>query len=295
MMIRHYLVGLLVAALLGGMLYCGFKSEHNRAGSIHNPTISKVLSNNVGAGALAAQMSPEHTTQLPKKDTVRATLFTPAAQPPTGSINTTAAAVSRLRPSTPPPPALVAANNAFGFHLYAELARENDQENLFLSPVSIEFCLAMAANGAAGETYAQLAQTLGWGTMSPSMVNAGFQTLSNRLLSADPQVHVSLADSLWLNKPLAFKSDYRQANRQYFGATLSSVDFTDPNTVPLMNAWVKENTHGMITDVVSKQALQGAVMVLSNALYFKGEWQLPLNRNSLLTTPSYSRMAANTP
>ena len=94
-----------------------------------------------------------------------------------------------------PPPAIVAANNTFGYHLYAALAKADATQNVFISPVSIEYCLAMVANGAQGDTYAQLAQTLGWGAMTRDEVNAGFQALTNRLLTADPKVQLSLADS----------------------------------------------------------------------------------------------------
>jgi serpin B len=177
-----------------------------------------------------------------------------------------------------PPPTIVAANNAFGFHLYTELAKTEAGKNIFISPVSLEYCLAMVANGARGNTYAQMAQTLGWGAMPLDQVNAGFQSLTTRLLTADPQVQLTLADSLWLDNRSAFLAPFKNTNTQYFNAELRAVDFTDPATVPTINDWVKTKTQGMIPTLLTKNDVDDqTLLVLLNALYFKGMWTTPFD------------------
>ena len=55
-----------------------------------------------------------------------------------------------------------AATNDFGFRLYAKLANSDGEQNLFISPLSLELALAMTYNGARGSTRQAMAKTLGW-------------------------------------------------------------------------------------------------------------------------------------
>ena len=48
--------------------------------------------------------------------------------------------------------------NQFGFKLYQQLLKEN--ENILLSPVSVALALSMAYNGAAGDTQQAMAEAL---------------------------------------------------------------------------------------------------------------------------------------
>ncbi len=185
-----------------------------------------------------------------------------------------------------PPPAIVAANNAFGFHLYTSLAKTDASQNVFISPVSIEYCLAMVANGAKGDTYQQMAQTLGWGNMPLAEVNAGFQTLTKRLLSSDPKVQLSLADSLWLNNKASFHQAFTDTNTKYFGAEMRAVNFTDQTTVPAINDWVNKKTQGMIPTLLGTGDVDDTtLLVLLNALYFKGMWTVPFDKQGTTDQP----------
>jgi serine protease inhibitor len=57
-------------------------------------------------------------------------------------------------------PAVVAGNNGFAVGLYGQLAKQNPDGNLFLSPYSVYGALVMAAEGARGETLDQMAGVL---------------------------------------------------------------------------------------------------------------------------------------
>jgi serpin B len=186
----------------------------------------------------------------------------------------------------PPAQAIVSANNTFGFQMYAMLAKADAKQNVFISPVSIEYCLAMVANGAQGDTYTQMAHTLGWGAMPVAQVNAGFQALTQSLLSADKQVQLSLADSLWLNDKASFRDSFIATNKQYFNAELRTVRFTDPATVPAINDWVKAKTQGMIPTLLEKGDVDNStLLVLLNALYFKGDWSVPFDPQGTTDQP----------
>jgi serpin B len=177
-------------------------------------------------------------------------------------------------PATPPLVTLVTATNDFGFHLYAKLARQDGQKNLLISPVSLEYALTMVANGARGETYREIANTLGWGTLPVAQVGVGFQSLTDRLLANDRQVQISLTNALWLDAAsTALQDDFLQANKQYFSAEMHTVNFKDPATTSAMNDWGKTQTQGMVSAVMGPD--NTAQLVMMSALHYQGAWMVP--------------------
>ncbi|MCI0660915.1 MAG: serpin family protein, partial [Acidobacteria bacterium] len=55
---------------------------------------------------------------------------------------------------------LAAANNQFGFDLFSQLQLKDKDKNIFFSPLSVAFALAMTYNGTAGETQRAMARAL---------------------------------------------------------------------------------------------------------------------------------------
>ena len=92
-----------------------------------------------------------------------------------------------------------------------------------------------------------------------------------------------MANSLWLTDRETFRDAFQQTNKQYFDAALRTVNMGDPATVPAMNDWVKQQTQGMIPKLVEDgDVTNQTVLVLLNALYFKGAWMTYFD--PLLTT-----------
>ncbi|MBU2562868.1 MAG: hypothetical protein KJ568_00290 [Actinobacteria bacterium] len=55
---------------------------------------------------------------------------------------------------------LVSDNTGFGFDIFKELILEDKDKNIFISPLSILFALAMTYNGAVGDTNLAMAEAL---------------------------------------------------------------------------------------------------------------------------------------
>jgi serine protease inhibitor len=53
---------------------------------------------------------------------------------------------------------------------------------------------------------------------------------------------------------------------------VTGLNFDDPAAADIINAWVKENTNGKITEIVDAPIDPLTVMFLINAIYFKGTW-----------------------
>ena len=172
---------------------------------------------------------------------------------------------------------IVSAYNKFGFELFRQLLGQDQDQNIFASPFSVATALAMAYNGAAGETEQAMAHTLGLTGMSLSEVNQASAALFENLRSSDPKVQLDIANSLWARQGIEFRPDFLARNRQFFGATISRLDFSDPQCAATINHWVDTQTQGKIKQIVG-QIAPDTVTFLINAVYFKGKWQVEFDK-----------------
>ncbi len=166
---------------------------------------------------------------------------------------------------------VIDAANAFGFGLLKELATEDPGQNLFISPLSASMALGMTLNGAAGSTYDGMLQALSLKGLSQEEINLTYRSLIDLLDGLDPVVTFQLANSVWARQGYPVLPDFLQRVQEYFDATVESVDFSDPATLGRVNDWVKEETGGKI-DKMFDSFPPALVMILLNAIYFKGDW-----------------------
>jgi len=180
---------------------------------------------------------------------------------------------------------LAAGNTHFALDLYARLSAGNES-NLFFSPHSISTALAMTSAGARGETAEQMAQTLHL-TLPVEALHAAFGELDDALKSAmdDRAVLLATANRLWGRAGEPFLPAYLELVKRHYGGGFQAVDFGPgrEHTRLLINDWVSQQTLGRIDELLQPGDLDPAtVLVLTNAIYFKGTWQTPFD-------PQYTR------
>lgn len=168
---------------------------------------------------------------------------------------------------------VVTANTQFGFNLFDEIRKTEQDKNIFISPLSVSLALAMTLNGAAGETEQAMTDTLQLQGLDSEAINVGYAGLRQTLLTSDPKVTLTIANSLWARQGMSFKQDFLQRNIRFFGAEISTLDFNDPSASKTINQWVDTNTNGKIQEIVGDRITPNAVLFLINAIYFKGTWQ----------------------
>ncbi|HEY8518888.1 MAG TPA: serpin family protein [Gammaproteobacteria bacterium] len=167
--------------------------------------------------------------------------------------------------------AVVAASAGFGLELAARVAAQDPRSNVVLSPLSASMALGMAMNGAGGATFEEMRAALGFGGMDESDINAAYRDLIDLLTGLDPHVRLRTANGVWAHDAVPFHDAFRDAVATWFRASVESRDFADPGTVTAINAWVRQQTDGLIDGIVD--ALDPAlVMLLVNAVHFDGEW-----------------------
>ena len=154
----------------------------------------------------------------------------------------------------------------FGVKLFQNSMEEG--ENTLISPLSVLYALAMTANGADGETLAQMEQVLGMDTENLN----GYMRAYLDLLPENKDYKLSLANSIWFKDDpnFAVEQSFLQTNADYYGAGAYKAAF-DEATRNDINNWVKEHTDGMIPEILD-EIPDEAVMYLVNALAFDAEW-----------------------
>lgn len=151
-----------------------------------------------------------------------------------------------------------------------DLLRENwTGENVLLSPLSVLSALGMAANGAEGETLAQMEAALGLPVGELNEALAAWRAG----LPAGKDCRVDLANSLWLRDDgrLEADRDFLQTAADWYGAEVFPASF-DGGTLRDINSWVEKNTHGMIPEII-QEIPDETVLYLINALALEAEWE----------------------
>ena len=164
------------------------------------------------------------------------------------------------------------ADTDFGFRLLARLAPDHSHANVFFSPFSLSQALAMTWNGAGGATQRDMGTTLGLAGLPPTKVNAANGLLLPSLENPDPQVELTVANALWIGGGGAFNPDFQRTCQQFYGADTTALDFGSPSAADTINGWVKDHTQGKIDQIVSPADLASATAVLTDAVYFHGQW-----------------------
>lgn len=168
--------------------------------------------------------------------------------------------------------ALVENGQGFAFDLLREVTANADQEeNVFISPLSVSLALAMTYNGAGGSTQTAMHQAMQLPELPAEKINEAWQQLMKDLLSVDKKVLLTIANSIWYDQQFHVEPPFINANKKYYDAEVRALDFTNAGAVDIINQWVADNTNNLILKIIDNIP-QDAVMYLVNAIYFKGQW-----------------------
>ncbi len=191
-----------------------------------------------------------------------------------------------MRPLTPLEKSLVESAGNFGLELFKAIEEEDQNKDIFISPLSVSMALGMTLNGADSSTYQAMRQTLQLADLSNEDINRSYQSLLKLLLNADPKVIMEIANSIWHRDNIPVEASFLDINRTFFDATIMPMNFKDPATVTAINNWVNSKTHGKISEVVdSIDPL--TLMFLINAIYFKGTWQYEFDKDKTANASFY--------
>lgn len=165
----------------------------------------------------------------------------------------------------------VKAGNAMAFRLLKQMYNGKD---LVCSPLSLQYALAMTANGASGETLQEIINFLGYGDDGIEALNEYSKILLEQLPAVDMEVKLKVTDALLVNDRFPLLPAFKNTVEQSYYAAVDNMPFTDPAQVAArVNEWASRSTDGFIEKVLDTDDISDeAVAFLMNALYFKAKW-----------------------
>lgn len=161
----------------------------------------------------------------------------------------------------------------FNYIDFELLEKLDNGKNLLISPASIKTILAMILEGAGGQSAAQIASALRLDS-GHSNHREILRKLLYDLTDTSGATLVQYFNRLFVSKKYAVNPNYDKIIRGYYNASVRSIDFTNPSEIQTINNEVKESTRGLIPDIVNPDAIPAdTMMIITNALYFKGKWK----------------------
>ena len=158
-------------------------------------------------------------------------------------------------------------NCSFQISLFNQLIKKNKDINVSISPLSIFQALSLVTNGARGETQDELLKLLDNKKMEElNSINLQILLLSKQFSSLE----IANAIMTKLSPSMKFKN----IAKDNYSAKIQPL-----RSVEQINKWCDKQTHGKIKNIIDELP-ENIFMVILNAIYFKGEWEITFSKDS---------------
>lgn len=162
--------------------------------------------------------------------------------------------------------------NQFALELYAQLTKVN-KSNLIFSPYSIFSAFAILYEGALEITKTEIRQVLHYPD-TPTL-RKNYVAFFNRVHQNDKAYKLFMGNALWIQKGTPIEELYLSIIKKYYTACVSHLDFKEKpeEARQVINDFIKKQTQNHIMNLIpSNQNMKEISAVITNALYFKGDW-----------------------
>ena len=132
----------------------------------------------------------------------------------------------------------------------------------------------MTYAGAHGPTKSQMGRVLGF---RGRYVHTAFRSTMSSLNRAHGQYTLAIANRLFAKNRFRILKSYKNLLSNKYLAGIDVLDFagSPSGAARTINDWVKNETNNKIKNIVTASAVRNALLVLANAIYFKGFWNIP--------------------
>ena len=188
------------------------------------------------------------------------------------------------------------ANNQFAIAMYRQINGQTGQadDNVFFSPYSLSTAMAMLYAAAEGETKAQIQKTFYYPLMD--ILNPNSAALYNQFNKPNPDYKLATVNDLWMQQGLTPTKSYVDTVQRYYGGQVTTLDFEgspDPSRL-IINKKIAQHTNQLIPKLLPKGSIKPiTVAVLTNAVYFKGDWEMPFNVQITSEQPFYNHVGTS--
>lgn len=172
--------------------------------------------------------------------------------------------------------------NAFAIKWLTRMWKANEGANMCLSPFSASLALTAIANGADGNTLAQMQEVLGLAVFEQESGqeagNGYYRYLVPALKKVDRTVDLNIANAVWIRKGFPVKESFINRMKESFDSQVEQLPFDDA-ALRIINQWCATQTHNRIPKILD-QIDPYDRLFLTNAVYFKGLWNAPFDKKA---------------
>lgn len=184
---------------------------------------------------------------------------------------------------------IVKGNSEFAFAFYQEI--RNQPKNFFFSPYSISSAFAMTLAGAKGATALEMQDVLHFPVGFSPVIGELNEYLTKGDKAKPGETQLALANAVWVQQQLPLLPAFQLAVKQTFRGHIEALDFTNSplHAVEVINEWVSTQTKGKIHQLLSSQDVSSRTrLVLTSAIYMKGGWVHPFNKELTAREPFFT-------
>jgi serpin B len=168
--------------------------------------------------------------------------------------------------------------NDFANKLMLQMNQQVTDQNMMISPMSLQYALGMLSNGCDETALKEITDAMGMNDYSLDMLNSFYYNLTQTLVQEDEDFTLKLANAIWIQNDYQVGKDFIQNNKALFHADVNNIDFYQVDKAKkTINEWASKATEGTIKEL-SLQINALTRMVLANACYLKGKWTVPFDK-----------------
>lgn len=120
---------------------------------------------------------------------------------------------------------------------------------------------------------------LGTSDLEPRALYEANKDIGDIINTKNTNFVLTTANAVWYLSGFPIEPAFVQGNEDYFGAKVEGLNFGEPASAGIINAWASNETHGKIDQIVSSPMNPALRVLLANAVYFHGNWEYQFDTN----------------
>ncbi|XP_045481195.1 uncharacterized protein LOC123685563 [Harmonia axyridis] len=174
-------------------------------------------------------------------------------------------------------------SDPFDWQLLKEFA-DPQYKNVIISPISLKILLGLLYEGSSGSTEKEFQNVLHF-PADKKLVGENFNQILEALRPVERKEYVlNLGTRIFMDSSISPQPQFAERAKQNYQTDIKLLDFNNRTTSAFhINDWVSNITNRKIPSLVTEDELDKEIMLLVNALYFKGSWrhEFPKNRTEI--------------
>ncbi|CAH1118824.1 unnamed protein product [Phaedon cochleariae] len=162
-------------------------------------------------------------------------------------------------------------SDTFDWKLLKEYSTQ--YRNILISPASLKILLALLYQGSSGITQREFESLLQF--TDQKTVREQYRTVLSQLQIIENHEYVfNMGTRIFLDPSVQPQQRFASIAKDFFKTDIEITNFHESlEASESINSWAEKLTNGRISTLVTPADVQYSVMVLANAMYFRGSWR----------------------